>query len=298
MDDEKRTTKDQFIEIIIRERLGSSYQDIDITISKTVGPYFPNAFYKYVVSKKAVRIAFTEHLDKFEFNELALRFDGHGKSKSNALSDMKFWSETLFDFAGDVNKSEPVWIEGGFGHPKYLADVNYWSKMVVFNFDELLLLSVGVDPNKTKVVDIYNLGQSGGENAWQVINFLSNRNKLLDRRFNPTSKPEAKIKPVEFLDFVDFVNLPVETSFLNALRKIHQPAKQKEIIDPREKTSLLNLIAVMANDAYRYDPSIRSAVPSEIYDAAKMNGIKISKETIRNHLKNAVGPLTERWLTK
>jgi hypothetical protein len=107
----------------------------------------------------------------------------------------------------------------------------------MFESDELLLLSLGINPKNIKVVDIYNLGSKCcGNDAWKVLHFTSDRRQLFDRQFN-----KRKISPKEFLEYVDFVDFPVEQTFLDALRKIHQPGKLKQDIDPREKTSLLQI---------------------------------------------------------
>lgn len=283
------------LETLLKKKFGDLFGwTLPVTL-KTIGPYSPEPFLSFEVRGKQLVDECRSFLEGIPTPDLAILFHPEFDDPDDKRSA---WDKLFKSEISDLSIQEPVWIAGGFGHPEYIADTDYWSKMMAFGSDELLLLSVGVDPNKTDVLSIYNLGKYGSENVWQVINYLSNRDKLLGRHFYPNGARGIKIKPVEFLEFVDFVNLPVEAGFLNALRKIHQPSKQNETLDPREKTSLLNLIAVMANDAYRYDPSKRSAVPSEIYDAAKMNRVNISKETIRNHLKNAVGPLTEPWLTK
>lgn len=298
MTEEEPNHKEQLIKAITRKKMGSSLSYSKPEILKTVGPYFPDAFDSYALSVKSSEQAYYDYLGSFELLDLELQFESDGKPKVNQLSDMHFWKQLIFENVDDLNAKEPIWIEGGFGHPHYKADVEYWSKMPTFKFDELLLLSVGIDPLKTKVIDIYNLGSICSKRGFGVIEFLTTRSNLLRRKFNSGGYDDAVIKPIHFIEFVDFSSLSVEPNFLEALRKIHQPRKQKEEIDPREKTSLLTLIAIMANDGYRYDPSKRSPVIAEIYEVAKLNSIEISKETIRNHLKAAVKLLTTEWKTK
>ena len=298
MIEKESNRKEQFIKTITREKMGSAFGYSKPIISKTVGPYFPEAFDDYALSVKSVELAYYNYLGNIELFNLELQFENSGRPKVNPLSDMSFWKQLIFENANDLNAKEPIWIEGGFGHPHYEANVEYWSKMPTFKFDELLLLSVGVDPLKAKVIDIYNLGSACSKRGFGVIEFLTTRSNLLRRKFNTDGYDDAVIKPIRFIEFVDFSSLQVEPNFLEALRKIHQPRKQKEEIDPREKTSLLTLIAVMAKDGYGYDPSKRSPVIAEIYDVAKLNGIEISKETIRNHLKTSMKSLTSEWKTK
>lgn len=59
-------------------------------------------------------------------------------------------------------------------------------------------------------------------------------------------------------------------------------------INPKEKDSLLKLIAVMAFDSYKYDRiQKRSAIPGEIVLAAENIGVNLDEKTVRKWLKIA-----------
>lgn len=292
MNKNERIAKSIKIEKIIRKQMGESFIWNKPEIVETIGPYFPSAFDDYTDFHKAVKQRLSEHLNRLSIDDLIDRFDGNGNPLENPHGDFRQ------AFSGDMRvlrNTKPIWFSGGAGHPNFLLDEDYWSKMPFFNLDELLLCSVGVDPRKAKVKEMIDLCKTTDDNAWDVINFIVDRSRQFSRQFNRHNYSDVRVAPQQFLDFVDLVNLSGAVSFLDALRKIHQPQKQKQEIDPREKTALLAVIAIMAKESYNYVPVGRSDVPSELFEAAERNGIEISKETIRKHLKAAVGPIEEEW---
>jgi len=58
----------------------------------------------------------------------------------------------------------PNWMLGGFGHPEYVADFEYWGQMAKFELHEALLLSVGIEPRHVEERDIdFESDTEGGD---------------------------------------------------------------------------------------------------------------------------------------
>lgn len=63
--------------------------------------------------------------------------------------------------------------------------------------------------------------------------------------------------------------------------------KQRNPDNPKSKSTLLQMIAVMANKKYNYDPSGNSEVPQIIVDSAQKMGIVLDVKTVRGWLRQA-----------
>lgn len=237
---------------------------------KCIGPNNPDYFHNYNEGRKKQEetvIATLEALSDEELLEL-----NEGPMQSHWFSRKHFFYDP------------PPWYAGGFGVKIHMADFAYWAKMDFWTLEEATCLSIGFKPEsmpkKAKQMSPY-----------EAINYYHKRLELFERAKFGGGKLKNRITPHEFMAWVQKKEIEIPEEIMQLL----SAKNQTEATDPREKTSLLNLIAIMAKDGYRYDSSKRSNVPTEIYEAAKKNKIKISKETIRNHLKTAVKPLNGEW---
>lgn len=67
-----------------------------------------------------------------------------------------------------------------------------------------------------------------------------------------------------------------------------QPEAATGEINPKEKDSLLKLVAVMASVGYGYDPTQKkSPIPAQIQNDADLLGISFDVDTVRKWLKKA-----------
>lgn len=304
MNDQERIAKTRKIETIIRKQMGDFYDWEKPEIVRTIGPFFPNAFDHLAESHKSVKQRLFKNLDTFSLDDLNDRFDGKGNSKVKPTLGTYDKFQFVEKDVNGIYASEPVWFSGGFGHPDYLADVEYWSKFLMFESDELLLLSLGLNPAKVKIVDLYNLGKYCDDDAWVVLHFIIDRGKLFDRQFN-----KQNISPKQFLEYVDFVDFPVEQAFLDALRKIHQPKKPKakiqviadgeKSLSAREKETLLMLVATMAIKGYVYDPNkSKSSCTSDIRKDLELLGFSMDNKTILKWLREATSLVNKGYWDK
>lgn len=295
MNEYERIAKIRKIKTIIQKQMGDLYNWEKPEIVQTVGPYFPNAFDHFEDSHKAAKQRLLKNLDAFSIDDLIDGFDGKGnlRLKPTLGSHGKF--QFIANEVNGLNTNEPVWFSGGFGHPDYYTDVGYWSKFLSFKSDELFLLSLGLNPHKIKVRDIYNHGKHCDDDAWEVFHFFSGRLILFDRLFH-----KQKIYPKQFLEYVDLVDFSVEQTFLDALRKIHQPKKPKvkkqvvvegeKSLSAREKETLLMLVATMAIKGYAYDPNkSKNSCTSDIRTDLELLGFSMDDKTILKWLREAAG---------
>jgi hypothetical protein len=65
-------------------------------------------------------------LDAFNLDSLIGRFDIKEKSKIRPTPRTSDEYQFITNEINGLNTSEPVWFSGGFGHPDYYTDVEYW----------------------------------------------------------------------------------------------------------------------------------------------------------------------------
>ncbi len=266
------------------------------TVKKVVGPYDPSPFEDY-----ANRItSFTQNartkLAKYSLEEIENLFFLREKH-SGRLARPAF---ELFGYEiDDLTRNEPIWFYGGFGNEEHRADYEYWSRIEAVSLDEATSLTIGFSP-KSCDEDLFAKVSKESQKFRHIPEFYFDRREQIDRKFQ-LSYLEKKVKSSDLLNWVESVDLNVPDEFLTSFRKIvcrsagNKSAILDASLDPREKTSLLQVIALMAKDGYRYNEIGRSTLPTELHEAARLNDVPITKETIRKHLKTAAGVLKGPW---
>lgn len=256
---------------------------------ETIGPHFPDAFRDFEAKRK---YALEEAYSRLLVIPPKILIPVHRKIINDSQSkDVHRYVDDALTAMRGLNMSP--WFAGGFGVENKKADFSYWSKMGRLKLDEATAISIGFEPCGNIRPTDFAVG-----NAKDVALFYEKRRNLIASNFYmDISQTNPTVTPVVFCNWAKKVKLEIPNDLYKAVVGLTGRVNQKQEgeLDPRERTSLLNLIATMANDAYCYDPSKRSEVPNEIYRAAQKNGIKLSKETIRNHLKKAVKPLEGEW---
>lgn len=293
-------SRDRKIEQIIARKMGEIYDWKEPSVVKTLGPFFPNAFKQYTDEVRNIHFLLRERLQSLNLDELQLGFDPNFDATDYPLSSTEGWSTLLNREINALTRSSLSWFSAGLGHPDFAADLDYWPKMPRYELDEILLLSVGVDPRRAKVVDMVHEFRTTDFTGLDVLSFVTDRSNLFSRQFNPRGHKGSLVFPEEFLDFVDRVDLEVDRGFLRELTKIHRPAKRmtSNQLDTRERDSLLKMICVMAMDGYGFDPkSKRSSIPKELLKIAQRNEIQITSDTIRKHLYASSDFFEEPWKT-
>lgn len=284
--------RDLKIETILAHQMGDIYSWKKPEIVQTIGPYFPDAFDGYTDQVENIRFRLTEELAAMNEDTIALSFNMQGEASMGLLSQASDWGARFQRDISALNLSMPVWFSCGLGHPEFRADVVYWSKMRHFELDEILLLSMGVDPRKANVTDMINACDSDSRTEWDIVGFVADRSRQFSRQFNPDTLKGMKIFPQDFIDFVEHVDLEVEEGFLSALRKIHIASAPKvsetKALSGQERQSLLKLIAAMSCEQYGFNPNeVRSETTKNIRTDVEMIGQSMDDKTIRKWLDEA-----------
>ncbi|MFC6586056.1 hypothetical protein [Sulfitobacter pacificus] len=189
---------------------------------------------------------------------------------------------------------------------KELADFKHWGRSEFLSVNEVVWLSVGLEPKEEFVKAAMPSKRTKLDGKFdEVIEYMTRHREIIRRKFDPNSfgdHPDFK----GLQEWIDEVQLEVHPGFANMLAARHKRKHTNKItgrtdrslepMDGRERASMVKLITAMAIDAYGYDPkSRRSAIPNEIQGIADRLGLEITSETIRKYLKVGAEALPEDW---
>ena len=265
---------------------------------KTIGPYDPEPFENYDSRRSELVELCRDQLARYSDAQIAILTD---RGQPDPENIRQAWRSFADDGIERLANFRLPWFAAGFGHPDYLADVDYWSKMTHFSIAELACLSVGVDPRH---FDSFELGPSRKPGTAELLptqDFLRKRLEQLRRQFDPYSH-KFNVAPQEFLTWVDKVSFEVEPEFLSLLRRYSQPepkpappvAPPKP--DKREVNSIAQLFTAMVMEYYAYRPGSRlSTATRDVTDLAASMGMEISEDTVRKYLKIGAEFIPEGW---
>lgn len=292
MPDNNRILSDLQVSVVLGELLGSIIHWKTPIFHKNIGPYNPAAFHFF---ERKLSIALRKERKKvldFAFKFSGDVFDSDGILRKEVFEIQKV---NLQHVANDLSGSRPDWFAGGFGNAEYTADFEYWSVMEKLSLIEAVCLSIGFDPRYYNV-NQFNIPMERGYLYSEVPHFFFRRLGQFRRKFDTVDADDAVVEVKDLVDWIEGTGMEIDSGFLPAMRKNSNTHIETENLDQREKTSLLQIILVMAMDCYKFDPkSKRVDMAKEIEERAASNGLKISRETIRNHLKSAGGLLKDDW---
>lgn len=143
MDEQIDDTRKELVEKILKKKFDVHCSWSKPKIQQTVGPYAPLVFDAYTDLHSRTFETGTKWLEArsdSELNAILLReSDDERKIASH-------WDALLEKEVSQLRRSKPRWIEGGFGHPHYVADFHYWGQMAEYTIHEGSLLTVGIEP--------------------------------------------------------------------------------------------------------------------------------------------------------
>lgn len=274
------------VEMILKEKFGKLHFWTMPIIRKTVGPYTPEVFSRFASRRTKLIEECKQVLDSSETAEMIEQV--HSEDKDMELRALE-WEEFLRPEINALIHQMPNWMSGGFGHPDYVADFEYWGQMAEFKLHEALLLSVGIEPRYVdeRVIDsaAKKIGQN---NLIPAIEYLAKRREQFRRHFPSGYNDWYAISPRALKSWFDEISLDVypdfyaqlDRRFPNALTKV-ESGPEKEI-SQQERETLLKLIAAMACEQYNYDPNeIRNSVTSSVRDDIHAVGLSMDPKTIR-----------------
>jgi len=268
-------------------------------ISPTVGPFEPEAFDAFDRKRRELVDAVRDRLQTYSQDELVVIAEDTGKKMPQTLA---FWRSFLAEPISKLNKRLPPWYAGGFGHPDYVADFDYWCKMPTLDIEETLCLSIGIEPRHFGKQDIAHLKKQEFDRLWSPLQFLLQRHEQLRRQFDPFNHGD-RITPTKFLSWAKRVEFHAHPEFVGLLERYdpmnaNQPANQapEQRTDPREVATMAQLFTAMAIDMYGYDPKqSRSPVTKEIAELAASMGMSVSDDTVRKYLRIGSKYLPKDW---
>lgn len=192
---------------------------------------------------------------------------------------------------------------GGFAIKRVILDTDdyiFWARKALWSPTEMAMLSVGLRPSE-HLLELFSRVTDKHSKHCKILAEYQERVELYYSAIRSASiGSDGQV--LEIADWLERLEFPVPDGLFATVRRFHGPRTQIAIIegngklDPREKNSLLQMILVMAMDCYKFDPkSKRVDMAKEIEERAASNGMKISRETIRTHLKSAGELLQGDW---
>lgn len=306
MADSDATARAENIEKIVAHILGDKYHWRVAEYPPLLGPAFPPVYAGLLAEFCSFNMAIRNRLESLSDHELGLNFDSQGVSKSREL---KAWQDKIrFDLNSKYSQM-PLLLSAGLGRPGGMANVDYWSKMAFLTIDEVLWLSVGLEPGAFQK-DLQSERPFGGVEIPRNV-FLLRRQEQLKRGLNSRGY-DRNFEGAAVFDWVTRVGLEIHPHFREILRlmiaaiptsvpettaqsgnvaltTVHEP-------DRREIKSLSTLILAMAIDHYGFDPDAgRSTVPKEIANLMAGLGLDMSQETVLKYLRMGRHFLPKDW---
>lgn len=268
----------------------------------SVGPAFPEVFDRFERELSETRAAIEERLALWSKSELDSIVPQSEAPRLNPLFDPQGRLGSLAIALRSLKSRIPQDFVGGWAVAGKEVDLAYWSSFSTVSLEDLVFLSLGRDPREANLVlacKTYGRSDEGDT----VLGFVEDRLELIANAMGVDPKnTEARIPLRAFLDWIEETHLPIDTAFHVALRARYHPEpvatssvspEQQsnhqltlEAIDPRERSSLVKLVAAMAIDGYGYDPEARqSPIPKQIETAVLLQGLDLNVKTIRKFLR-------------
>lgn len=273
-------------------------------LRETIGPKDDEVFKEFDRRRRNAIDRVRAVIAEFTDSQLALLGDLQLDDEGGVRRRWKVFRHGLFD---DLRRTKPVWYAGGFGHPDHVAEFDYWSKMPSFTVEEVLCLSVGIEPKEFDAKEIERLKRSDSKKMLSPIEFLLRRHEQLHRQFDPHSY-NWRVQPKDFLAWIELMNFETHSEFVRHLQRYHlrqelpaaetAPSPQKEP-DKREIDKIAQLFTAMAIAELGYAPGAqRSPIPKEISELAASMGMSITPETVLKYLRLGARHIPADWEAK
>ncbi|UWR09967.1 hypothetical protein [Sulfitobacter mediterraneus] len=299
------TQSDQFdrsshTERLLKRKLGTLPDWIPPKIVRSVGPFEPEIFDEILERRTEVFTACREKLASLTDAEF------HSLISSDTLRPNQFerdWERFKEAEIEKMQQIEPAWYAGGFGHPAYAADFEYWSQSPHYTNHEALLLSLGVEPKHftERQIDTMEETVKKGTELWPSLHYMLRRREQFRRQF-PWQFDASRINPQNLFAWFELIDLEIPEEFTSRY-VTHSKGRPNDNEDQRDKPThrreidtVAQLFTVMAIEYYGYRPqAARSPTPKEIVEAAAKVGIAISDDTVRKYLRLGASFISPDW---
>jgi hypothetical protein len=266
---------------------------------ETVGPFDPSVFTSYDDEHQSVLQRCEALLRRYTDDQIRAIIAQRGPEREAFHWE---WHSFAEDDIKRLTKRRPPWFAGGFGHPDYKADFEYWCKMPDFTVDEILCLSIGISPEHFESDTLDKLEKRSFEDLWPSLQFLILRRRQLSRNFGVSIR-RRPVLPEPFLKWIERVEFEVHFELVSFLRRYLPVTEGSRALgdmvakpDKREIKSIAQLFTAMAIDCYGYCPDdAKSPTTREIVDMAAAIGLTISEDTVRKYLKMGAELIPTDW---
>ncbi len=268
-----------------------------------MGENYGQALSRLLLKRDEMSKQIRTELSYFSPEQIEQSFGRDGKSLSEEAK--QFISRYRREVEAAFGRLKP-WYSAPLFRTKQLADFEHWAKHEYFSLDEVVWLSVGLEPEASFIASIKEFDERGSrQKPDEVTTYMSRHKEIIRRKFDPYDQ-RHKPKFDELFAWINEVDLTVHSGFYGlvsrraeASGKAFQPdlaRKGDYKFDGRERVSMVKLIAAMAIDAYGFDPTEkRSDIPKEIEGIADRLGLNLTRKTIRKYLREGSEKLPEDW---
>jgi hypothetical protein len=292
-------------EAILRRKFGDLYDWEKPLIKETVGPFNPSAFDGFSERLNLMLSEAHKALQSFNSADIAIL---HDRKLPDPEDKRTAWNDFLLEEVRGLLSKKPNWLIGGFGHPDYQADFEYWGQMEKYELHEALMLSVGIEPKHFGAQDLKNAEVKMQTTALIApIEFVVRRHEQFLRKYPTGMYETVRVSPSFLYEWFTDIALTVHPRFLEALHNRVRGGKKNNSAtvsidvtnaktDKREVDMIAQLFAAMAIDNYGYDPKAkRSPVPKEITVLAAEMGLSVTDDTVRKYLKLGSRFIPDDW---
>ncbi|WP_431301059.1 hypothetical protein [Tabrizicola sp. BL-A-41-H6] len=263
-----------------------------------------------------------KHLSGIPLDELLDGFTERGLPKT---PEQKTWcSQQREDFITRI-RSLSVWQLALLDPDRTFAKYDYWAKAAYFSLDEILWLSVGLEPLPEFIRAVDRPSQSATQRDPVVTHIMAQR-ELFRRSLDPNDYGRRQTAQ-SVLNWANRVQHELHPGFRRMLEAMVQRevapdvglaltsasldvtpvgaveqqvaqanGKPDQRLDPRERLGMAKLLVAVAIEQFGYDPdSKRSPIPIELQDIAARLGLEISRDTILKYLRLGAQHLPNGW---
>lgn len=173
-----------------------------------------------------------------------------------------------------------------------LNNAYYWVRKSIWTPEEAALLAAGKDPSPEIIGYLRNMHEFRVKESDFAASYFTTMSLLHSAiEAKEISTPGT---PLEFLNWFEKVKFHVSEELVEGVLEIHAPARAiqedklaSEFV-PRERETLLKLVAAMAVKGYRFDPEAqRNQATADIQNDLDQLGISLDQKTVLKWLREA-----------
>ena len=173
-----KNSREHFIRTALENKFGWVLDWDPPTLWHNIGPCLPDAYDDFIEGRATLLETVIEALDQLSDQEL-MEVGNLAGSKDSATRT--WWNNFLSDEIRALRKKMPSDLLFGLGHSDWKADIVYWSQMPHFTLREVVLLSVGVDPERYQDSDLLEIETRENDRTYPAMRFVLKRLRLLRR---------------------------------------------------------------------------------------------------------------------